>query len=421
MIGLNTLLALSASILLLFTLYIILNGPRRAFARIVFYEVREAIKVFFMNHTKEQRVLQYVLDNATRGDPQSVIESIDKYCNEKEWAMNVGDQKGLILDNVVREANPRELLELGTYCGYSAVRIARLLQPGARLLTVEFNPAYAAVAKQMIEFAGVNNKVHILEGNTQEIIPQLKKKYEVDTLDFVFVDHWKDKYLEDTELLENPVQMAETKEKRILEFVKQNAAEGDPQSVVDQIDKYCSQKEWAMNVGDEKGLILDNVLKETDPTTVLELGTYCGYSAIRMARLLKPGARLLTVEMNSENAAVAKQMIKFAGVQDKVQLLEGSSEIIIPSLKTKYGVDQVDFVFIDHFSVSYTSDTKLLEECGLIKKGSVLLADNVLYPGAPDFLEYVRTCGFYDCTNFPSHIEYSTREDAMEKAVFKGK
>ncbi|XP_075131899.1 catechol O-methyltransferase isoform X3 [Leptodactylus fuscus] len=215
--------------------------------------------------------------------------------------------------------------------------------------------------------------------------------------------------------------MAETKEKRILEFVKQNAAEGDPQSVVDQIDKYCSQKEWAMNVGDEKGLILDNVLKETDPTTVLELGTYCGYSAIRMARLLKPGARLLTVEMNSENAAVAKQMIKFAGVQDKVQLLEGSSEIIIPSLKTKYGVDQVDFVFIDHFSVSYTSDTKLLEECGLIKKGSVLLADNVLYPGAPDFLEYVRTCGFYDCTNFPSHIEYSTREDAMEKAVFKGK
>ncbi|XP_075710518.1 catechol O-methyltransferase-like [Rhinoderma darwinii] len=216
------------------------------------------------------------------------------------------------------------------------------------------------------------------------------------------------------------VQMAQMKEQRILEFVKQNAAEGDPQSVVDHIDKYCSQKEWAMNVGDEKGLILDNVVKETNPTTVLELGTYCGYSAIRIARLLKPGCRLLTVEMNPVHAAVAKEMIEFAGVQDKVEILEGSTEVVIPSLKTKYNVDQVDFVFIDHFGIRYTADTKLLEECGLIKKGSVLLADNVVYPGAPEFLEYVRTSGSYDCTNYPSHVEYTDKLDAMEKAVFKG-
>ncbi|KAG9487522.1 hypothetical protein GDO78_007400, partial [Eleutherodactylus coqui] len=111
-----------------------------------------------MNQTKEQRVLQYVLDNAVRGDPQSVIDSIDTYCSQKEWAMNVGDQKGLILDNVVKETDPNVLLELGTYCGYSAVRISRLLKPGARLFTVEFNPAFAAIAKQIIEFAGVNDK-----------------------------------------------------------------------------------------------------------------------------------------------------------------------------------------------------------------------------------------------------------------------
>ncbi|XP_056408309.1 catechol O-methyltransferase A-like [Hyla sarda] len=214
--------------------------------------------------------------------------------------------------------------------------------------------------------------------------------------------------------------MAQTKEQRILEFVKQNATKGDPQSVVDQIDKYCSLKEWAMNVGDEKGLILDNVVKETNPTTALELGTYCGYSAVRIARLLKPGSRLLTIEMNQGNAAVAKEIIAFAGMQDKVEILEGSTEVIIPSLKMKYGVDQIDFVFIDHFGNRYTADTKLLEECGLIKKGSVLLADNVVYPGAPDFLKYVRTSGRYDCTNYPSHVEYTDKEDALEKAVFKG-
>lgn len=66
---------------------------------------------------------------------------------------------GIILDKTVEEVNPSVALELGTYCGYSAVRIAQLLKPGARLLTVEFNPKFTAIAKQMIEFAGVHDKV----------------------------------------------------------------------------------------------------------------------------------------------------------------------------------------------------------------------------------------------------------------------
>lgn len=69
---------------------------------------------------------------------------------------------GLILDKTVEELNPSVVLELGTYCGYSAVRIARLLKAGARLLTVEFNPEFAAIAKQMIEFAGVQDKVNTI-------------------------------------------------------------------------------------------------------------------------------------------------------------------------------------------------------------------------------------------------------------------
>lgn len=69
---------------------------------------------------------------------------------------------GVILDKTVEEINPKVALELGTYCGYSAVRIARLLKAGARLLTVEFNPEFAAIAKQMIEFAGVQDKVRAI-------------------------------------------------------------------------------------------------------------------------------------------------------------------------------------------------------------------------------------------------------------------
>ncbi|XP_014799483.1 PREDICTED: catechol O-methyltransferase [Calidris pugnax] len=214
--------------------------------------------------------------------------------------------------------------------------------------------------------------------------------------------------------------MNQSKEQRILNFVLQNAVRGDPRSVMDTIDKYCSQKEWAMNVGDEKGLILDKTVEEVQPSVALELGTYCGYSAVRIARLLKAGARLLTVEFNPEFAAIAKQIIEFAGVQDKVKILEGPSEEIIPQLKKKYEVDTLDFVFLDHWKDKYTPDTILIQECNLLRKGSVLLADNVIVPGAPEFLKYIRNNPRFQCTNYPSHLEYMKVEDAMEKAVFLG-
>uniref|UniRef100_A0A8C8S2X6 catechol O-methyltransferase n=1 Tax=Pelusios castaneus TaxID=367368 RepID=A0A8C8S2X6_9SAUR len=214
--------------------------------------------------------------------------------------------------------------------------------------------------------------------------------------------------------------MAQSKEQRILNFVLQNAVRGDPQSVVDTIDKYCSQKEWAMNVGDEKGLILDKIVEETKPSVLLELGTYCGYSAVRIARLLQPNACLLTIEFNPDYAAIAKQMIEFAGLQEKVKILEGPSEAIIPQLKKKHEVDTLDFVFLDHWKERYKPDTILLLECGLLRKGSVILADNVIVPGAPEFIQYIRNNKSFECTNYLAHVEYMKIKDAMEKAVFLG-
>ncbi|XP_053862861.1 catechol O-methyltransferase isoform X1 [Malaclemys terrapin pileata] len=214
--------------------------------------------------------------------------------------------------------------------------------------------------------------------------------------------------------------MAQSKEERILNFVLQNAVRGDPQSVLDTIDKYCSQKEWAMNVGDEKGLILDKILEETKPSVLLELGTYCGYSAVRIARLLNPSARFLTIEFNPAFAAIARQMIEFAGVQDKVKILEGPSETIIPQLKKKHEVDTLDFVFLDHWKDRYLPDTILLLDHGLLRKGSVILADNVIVPGAPEFIKYIRNNNRFECTNYPAHVEYMKVKDAMEKAVFVG-
>ncbi|XP_006768890.1 PREDICTED: catechol O-methyltransferase [Myotis davidii] len=226
-----------------------------------------------------------------------------------------------------------------------------------------------------------------------------------------------------TEFILQPIYnllMGDSKEQRILRHVLQHAVAGDPQSVLEAIDTYCSQKEWAMNVGDKKGLIVDAVVREQRPSVLLELGAYCGYSAVRMGRLLAPGARLLTIELNPDYAAITQQMLDFAGLQDRVTVIVGASHDIIPQLKKKYDVDTLDMVFLDHWKDRYLPDTLLLEECGLLRKGTVLLADNVIYPGAPEFLAHVRGSSRFDCTHFSSFLEYSQAVDGLEKAVYMG-
>ena len=74
---------------------------------------------------REAAAVDYVLENARAGDVDDVLATIDKFAYEKSMLINVGDEKGLLLDAAVRRADPTLALELGTYCGYGALRIAR--------------------------------------------------------------------------------------------------------------------------------------------------------------------------------------------------------------------------------------------------------------------------------------------------------
>ncbi|TTB56406.1 Catechol O-methyltransferase [Bagarius yarrelli] len=197
-----------------------------------------------------------------------------------------------------------------------------------------------------------------------------------------------------------------TQPQRMLKAVQKNATKGSPESVISAIDYFCKHSEWAMNVGDEKGSILDSMVTEVNPSTVLELGTYCGYSTVRIGRLLSsPGSKLITLEFNPANAAVAKQIITHAGLQEKVILVEGSSGDLIPRIKERFGITTFDFIFLDHWKDRYLPDIKLLEECGLLRKGSVLLADNVICPGAPEYLKYVRNNPRYENKKIPKYTK----------------
>lgn len=87
-------------------------------------------------------------------------------------------------------------LELGTLAGFSAIWIARGLNPSGHLTTIEFDPRHAAFARNEIHAAGVSDQVDVVEGAALDVLPSLYREWGPTSLDFVFVDAVKPEYVD---------------------------------------------------------------------------------------------------------------------------------------------------------------------------------------------------------------------------------
>ena len=193
-----------------------------------------------------------------------------------------------------------------------------------------------------------------------------------------------------------------------------NAPKGDVDAAIRVIDDFGRNTSWLMNIGDEKGALLDHAVLRTRPKRLLELGAFCGYSGLRMSRVMPEGARLYSVEMNPVNASIATRVWEHAGVSDKVEAVVGTLDDgkTINRLTTEFGLTagSVDFLFIDHDQSHYLSDLLLLLGSGLLHAGTVVLADNVKVPGAPKYLAYMRGREGVDwhTVEHKTHVEYQS-------------
>lgn len=167
---------------------------------------------------------------------------------------------------------------------------------------------------------------------------------------------------------------------------------GRPDKLIDLIHEFEKQYRF-MNVGPEKGAVVTKLIDEHKPKTMIELGCYVGYSAILFGDAVRRngGERYLSLELNPEFAAIANMLVELAGLRDFVRIIVGRSDVLLHKLLTSGEVKNVDLLFIDHYKPAYTTDLKLCEQLGAIVPGSVLVADNVVYPGNPPYLEYVRS------------------------------
>ncbi|KAF2221784.1 catechol O-methyltransferase [Elsinoe ampelina] len=165
-----------------------------------------------------------------------------------------------------------------------------------------------------------------------------------------------------------------------------------PTRVLQAIDEYARTKKYLMNVGEQKGKIVTDLIAEVKPQTMVELGGYIGYSCVLFGDAVKRagGKRYYSLERNPEFAAVIASLVDLAGLSDVVKVIVGPSDVSIKRLHDKNIVKHIDMMFLDHYKPAYKTDLKLCEELGLVGPGSVYAADNVITPGNPPYLEYVR-------------------------------
>src|SRR5262245_34063442 len=210
-------------------------------------------------------------------------------------------------------------------------------------------------------------------------------------------------------------QVGDGREEALAAYVAAHARPNDLDDVIRTIDTFCYERSAMMNGGDEKGELLDAAVRRAKPRRVLELGTYCGYSALRIARVMPADARLWSIEFNAANAAIARRIWDHAGIGDRVTVVVGTlgdGGTTIGRLRSEHGFTEksLDFVFVDHDKSAYLPDLERILSERWLRPGSIVVADNVRVPGAPAYRAYLKAAEgkTWRTIEHHTHVEYQS-------------
>jgi predicted O-methyltransferase YrrM len=177
-------------------------------------------------------------------------------------------------------------------------------------------------------------------------------------------------------------------ERNLLEFIVNNARPGDPDSVIAAMDAFWNNitgfsEKWNLRGRqlEEKVIAKVHESVETHPMKCLELGTYCGYSTLRIAKHLPDDATLLSVEKDELFAAIATKIIEFAGLESKVKIWMGTVHSELSNITSKLAGCPADFVLVDHSKERFVPDLRLLKKSGVVNDSTLVIGDVEVYPG----------------------------------------
>lgn len=207
------------------------------------------------------------------------------------------------------------------------------------------------------------------------------------------------------------------REELLLEYVRNTAPLGHAPAVIAAMDRFAREQRWLMNVGPVKGRVLESALAESGARRVLEIGAYCGYSALLIGSdIARRDGRLISIERSRRYSAVARQIIAHAGFADRIELRTGTLASEVGALHEPF-----DLVFLDHWKDEYLADLRRLETARLLRQGTVVVADNIDFFAVRDYLDYVRTGGRYRSRFVPASVEYHEGiPDGVEVSTYLG-
>jgi len=211
---------------------------------------------------------------------------------------------------------------------------------------------------------------------------------------------------------------------RMLEYVQADSKCRSSNAILEKLDYYGWNIEWHMSLGDEKcpiikDIISRNLKQQKDPkrrVKLLECGSYSGYSTVLFGEALPENGLIISTEIDHEFSAISKKLYDLSGLQTEVNFIAADTKTALSDLPD---VDYFDFVFLDHEKEDYLPTLLKLTELKLIRKDSVIIADNAIYPGCPELLVYVRTAPkLYLTTLHPCIDAYSpTVQDGIEEII----
>ena len=209
-------------------------------------------------------------------------------------------------------------------------------------------------------------------------------------------------------------EIGDGREAAAADYVVANARRGDIDDVIAKVDQFAYEKSFLINVGDEKGELLDAAVRRANAGVALELGTYCGYGSLRIARAA-PSAKVFSVELSAANAEVARRIWAHAGVDDRVTCVVGSigdGGLTLDTLAREhgFGAGTLDLLFIDHDKAAYLADLQSIRDRGWLHRGSIVVADNILIPGSPKHRGFMKDQQgkLFDTVEHKTHGEYQT-------------
>jgi len=126
--------------------------------------------------------------------------------------------------------------------------------------------------------------------------------------------------------------------------------------------------------GHLQGRVLSMLSKIIQPSYILEIGTYTGYSAICLSEGLAENGKLITIDINEELSPIINKYLKKSPKAKQVEIIYGDATKIIPTLP-----ENIDLVFIDADKENYSNYFDLV--INKMRPGGVILADNVLWSG----------------------------------------